>query len=101
MSEFDYLVFVNDAKQPIAGFAFNEDAVIWVTAKRWSRHCKVEIRKAGKVLAVFFADTHGRAFFTAEGQDGQTKTQLDVEAAGRGRGLKLHPSLISRIMRPA
>lgn len=59
MSEFDYVIFVNDAKEPIAGFAFKDDAIAWVLARRWGRRWKVEIRKSSESLWTLRADARG------------------------------------------
>jgi len=59
MNELDYLIFVNEAKKPVAGFAYKDDATSWVISKRWGRHWRVEIRKAGESMCVFVADARG------------------------------------------
>jgi hypothetical protein len=59
VSDFDYLIFVNKAKEPISGFAFKDDAIAWVKAKRWGRRWEIEVRKAGERLIVFTCDVRG------------------------------------------
>jgi hypothetical protein len=61
VSEFDYLIFVNDAKEPLAGFAYRDDAVAWVQLKRWGGKWKIEIRKTGEPLLIFCASPLGHA----------------------------------------
>jgi hypothetical protein len=54
-----YLIFVNDAKESVAGFAYKDDAIEWILAKRWGRHWKIELRKDGESLVAFRADASG------------------------------------------
>jgi hypothetical protein len=59
VNEFDYLIFVNDAKSPLAGFACRDDAVLWVESKRWGGKWKIEIRRGGEPLLTLFASPLG------------------------------------------
>lgn len=70
VNELDYLIFANDSKEPIAGFAFKDDAVAWVLGKRWSRHWYVTIQKAGEELCVLRADAQGRIGEDESGAEG-------------------------------